>query len=297
MKGSWLRKSRAKLLATAVLTASLVVLPFPAVTNAGSVGGPAGFSFETKAYAPYRGIFPRKEPLAEEAAPATEPAVATAPELEPEAVPEVIQVAQVVAPRLTAPQEPARRAPLLPNLFGTVAVATSMAPDGWVDHVDQGAAFDACLSGAASCGSRAGTWRNMRDTLAGLSLRDRLQRANSFVNHNLYFRYDSAATGRADSWSSPSELLRTGGGDCEDFALAKYWLLRATGVPEEDMYVMIVRDAVARADHAYLAVRTGDSFVLLDSRVDGVLPPHMLDEITPVFSITATNAYLHGRRV
>jgi len=289
MKGSWLRNSRAKLLATAALTASLVVLPFSAVTNAGSFAAQSGISAETKAYAPYRGISPRKEPLAEE----------IAPETAFELAPEITQVAQLVAPRLTAPQEPepAQRAPLLPNLFGTVAMETSMAPDGWIDHVDQGAAFDACLSGAASCGSRAATWNNMRDTLAALPLRERLQRANSFVNHNIYFRYDDVATGRMDSWSTPSELLRTGGGDCEDFALAKYWLLHAAGVAEEDMYVMVVRDAVARADHAYLAVRDGNSFVLLDQRTDRVLPPHMLDEITPVFSITASSAYLHGRRV
>lgn len=296
MKGSWLRIGRAKILGPAILTAVLVALPVPGTTIAGDALDLEGVGVPdtAKIYAAARGINPDKLPLE--------------PSLGP--VPPVTPVSFLVAPRLTpppahppaSPQEPSaeppaeqRRAPLLPNLFGTVAVATTMAPDGWVEHVAQGDAFEACLRDEASCGAEAPTWRQMASTLEGLSVRERLARANAFVNNRIHFRYDDVATGETDNWITPARLLSTGTGDCEDYALAKFWLLRAAGIPEDDMFVMVVRDLVARVGHAYLAVRVDDGFVLLDSRTDRLVAPHMLDEITPVFSITSSGAFLHGR--
>lgn len=34
-------------------------------------------------------------------------------------------------------------------------------------------------------------------------------------------------------WQSPQQLVQLGAGDCKDFALAKYWLLRYSGTPRE----------------------------------------------------------------
>ena len=45
------------------------------------------------------------------------------------------------------------------------------------------------------------------------------------------------------------------GGDCEDYAAAKYFLLRQLGIPADDLRIVIIRERRHRAYHAVLAVR------------------------------------------
>ena len=52
---------------------------------------------------------------------------------------------------------------------------------------------------------------------------------------------DARLWGRDDYWATPSELLRAGGGDCEDFATAKYFALRQLGVPAERLRLAYTR--------------------------------------------------------
>jgi len=288
MMRPWLRKSQASIVTAAMMTAAVLAWPYPANTSVYSPNpiNMAPEAAETTVFVPEspESAVPELQQASAPARLALAPRLIRperrAPEARPEAAPE-----QEAAPR---------RAPLLPNLFGTVAVATSAAPNGWVEHVGLAAdEFANCIA-TSGCGNSA-TWRNAVERIQALPLRDRLARANSFVNNAIRFRSDISATGQRDSWITPTELFRTGRGDCEDFALAKYWLLRAAGVPEEDMYIMVVSDLIARADHAYLAVRVGNGFVLLDSRSDAVQSPNQVDDITPLITVGARGAYLHGR--
>ncbi len=69
--------------------------------------------------------------------------------------------------------------------------------------------------------------------------------------------------GESDYWADPVEFL-THGGDCEDFAIAKYASLRMLGVPEDHLRIAIVRDLQKQVMHAILIVYTdnGDALIL-----------------------------------
>lgn len=290
MKGSWLRKSRATVLGMATICTGLLAWSVPANTG---VYSPVPEIKDTLAQAelaaaPVPMIF---RPLDDPAT--SRPQVQTV-----SAAGSMARAPRIPSPRLR-PEAPRRapREPLLPNLFGTVAHATNMTPANWVEHVAAGVrSFDACLANEDACGSDSSRWAATAEQLSAMPLRDRLARANRFVNGAISFRSDMAMTGTIDSWITPTQLFRARTGDCEDYALAKYWLLRASGVSEDDMFVMVVSDLVARAHHAYLAVRVGDGFVLLDSRTNTVLSPSLVDDINPLITIGARGAYLHGRR-
>lgn len=60
-------------------------------------------------------------------------------------------------------------------------------------------------------------------------------------------QFDHADSSGATVWQSPQELVARGAGDCKDFALAKFWLLRHTGTARE------------RVRLAYGEARVGDS--------------------------------------
>jgi predicted transglutaminase-like cysteine proteinase len=69
----------------------------------------------------------------------------------------------------------------------------------------------------------------------------RLQAINDFFNQRIAFRDDMAVWGQVDYWASPFEFLEKGEGDCEDFAIAKYFSLLVAGVPVHKLRLVYVR--------------------------------------------------------
>ncbi|MEQ8966501.1 MAG: transglutaminase-like cysteine peptidase [Azospirillaceae bacterium] len=73
---------------------------------------------------------------------------------------------------------------------------------------------------------------------------------------------DSALWGERDRWVDPDTFYRTGG-DCEDFAIAKYVELRRAGVPADRLRIVVGYDRGLGDYHAFLTVAlAGESFVL-----------------------------------
>jgi predicted transglutaminase-like cysteine proteinase len=60
--------------------------------------------------------------------------------------------------------------------------------------------------------------------------------------------------------------VRAGAGDCEDYAIVKYLALREVGIAPENIRLIIVRDVRRQTDHAVVAVRHDDEWLILDSR-------------------------------
>ena len=166
-----------------------------------------------------------------------------------------------------------------PDLFGSKAikVATTRLDAQWrrVSHVSGGAASSLIR---ASYSDRA----------------QQLAQVNRWVNHAIVYADDSRVYGRPDYWANASESLSRGKGDCEDFAIAKMQILRAMGVPQRDLYLVIVRDLVRRADHAVLAVRTDGGFMVLDSNTDQVLPQSQVNDYRPILTFNSEGSWIHG---
>jgi predicted transglutaminase-like cysteine proteinase len=89
-------------------------------------------------------------------------------------------------------------------------------------------------------------WRQFveRD-LFGIHEQAKLERVNRFFNQ-VPSVTDQANWGQRDYWATPVELLASNGGDCEDYALAKYFTLKAAGVPTERLRITYVRAWIAR---------------------------------------------------
>ena len=96
--------------------------------------------------------------------------------------------------------------------------------------------------------------------------RARVGVVNRAINLTIRPMSDWQQYGMRDHWASPLETLRTGAGDCEDYAILKYLALREAGFAADDLQLVIVRDIVARADHAMLAVRVERHWLVLDNR-------------------------------
>jgi predicted transglutaminase-like cysteine proteinase len=96
-----------------------------------------------------------------------------------------------------------------------------------------------------------------------MSWTEQLQFVNAFFN-NRGSRSDLENYGEEEYWAAPEEFLQRGG-DCEDFALAKYLALRYFGWPEKDLWVLLVEKKQEDSHHAALAVRRDGKIFILDN--------------------------------
>lgn len=170
-----------------------------------------------------------------------------------------------------------------PDLFGSVALAVAATPldRRWKAVARRPA--DAALSRWAA------SLRNRPEA-------ERLDIVNRLVNQRIAFADDIRQFGRGDVWQSAADSLRRGRGDCEDYAIAKLQLLRAAGLAERDLYLVILKDLARRSDHAVLAVRSGGRLWVLDNGSDRVTDSADIADYRPIFTYAAGRRWTHGYR-
>lgn len=128
----------------------------------------------------------------------------------------------------------------------------------------------------------------------GLDEMARLQAINQFFNRRILFRDDTEAWGQVDHWASPLETLDKGQGDCEDYAIAKYFSLLAVGVPTAKLRLVYVRAQIggpqgAVQAHMVLAyyATPGAEPMILDNLITELRPASRRPDLVPVFSFNS----------
>ncbi len=151
-------------------------------------------------------------------------------------------------------------------------------------------------SAAEHLGPRAtaalGPLQDLLQHAASLDDEARLDAINAWFNRRVIFRTDDAASAEADHWASPLETLQAGHGDCEDYAIAKYFSLVAIGTPVARLRLVYVRAQVAGNDaqaHMVLAYypQPNAEPLILDNLVTSVRPASRRPDLKPVFSFNS----------
>jgi predicted transglutaminase-like cysteine proteinase len=96
--------------------------------------------------------------------------------------------------------------------------------------------------------------------------RAQLGEINRAVNLSIKPVSDLAQYGIADFWSAPLATLSVAAGDCEDYAILKYIVLREIGIDLDDLQLVIVQDTKRKTVHAVVAVRLNEEWLILDNR-------------------------------
>ena len=171
-----------------------------------------------------------------------------------------------------------------PDVFNSVALAIGRSPlDARWNQVS-----------GAGVGGNAGAFAA---SLRGQDVLAKLEAVNGYVNARVRFVDDRVQFGVADRWLAPADTLTRGRGDCEDFALAKRAMLRAAGVSENDLYLVVLKDLSRRADHAVLVVRAAGRFLVLDNGTDRIVDSADVADYKPMLTFAAYGrSYTHGYR-
>jgi predicted transglutaminase-like cysteine proteinase len=114
--------------------------------------------------------------------------------------------------------------------------------------------------------------------------RARLGEINRAVNLAVHPVSDLAQYGQLDVWTSPLVTLARGG-DCEDYAIAKFVALRLAGVAPDDLRIVIMRDTIRGEDHAVAAARLDGRWLTLDNRRMAMVEDSDIRNYRPTFVI------------
>ncbi|MBC7917243.1 MAG: transglutaminase-like cysteine peptidase [Rhodoferax sp.] len=142
-------------------------------------------------------------------------------------------------------------------------------------------------------------WRTLVANLAGASDSERLKRVNDFVNRQTLFGEDMAIWGQQDYWATPLESMGKSAGDCEDFAIFKYFSLREAGVARDKLRLIYVRAKTgsdssapmqAHMVLAYYAQPDAEPLVL-DNLVGDIKPASRRPDLVPVFSFNSDGVF------
>lgn len=162
----------------------------------------------------------------------------------------------------------------LPSLMGMTVIPV---PGGelaakWQAMAERWAAEKATIEGCrfGPCRHRgAARWLEIETGAKSLTGADQLSYVHSRLNRSISYASDFIAQGAADHWASPLEAVEKIG-DCEDYAIAKYMMLRALGRSADDLKLVVLFQPWSGLYHANLAVRSGDGWIYLDNQHAGL---------------------------
>jgi len=122
----------------------------------------------------------------------------------------------------------------------------------------------------------------------------RLKAVNDFYNQRLAYMEDIDNWGQLDYWASPLESLGKGAGDCEDYAIGKYFTLTSMGMPHAKLRMVYVRASIAGAPNGFVAHMVLAYYptpeaepLVLDNLQPVIRPAGERPDLAPVFSFNA----------
>ncbi|TAP31484.1 transglutaminase [Alteromonas sp. KUL42] len=135
-------------------------------------------------------------------------------------------------------------------------------------------------------------WSEVIRRLYSKSTEDQLYEVNNFFNEIPYYS-DKEHWGKSDYWATPVEMLGTNGGDCEDYVIAKYFSLRALGIPDSKLRMMFVTALQQNQAHMVLAYYPAPNAIplILDNINPRILPASKRPDLRPVYSFNGEGLY------
>lgn len=143
---------------------------------------------------------------------------------------------------------------------------------------------------------RIDAWQRLLATQKQVNEGEKLKVVNQFFNHQVRYQEDIDLWREVDYWATPVQALWKGAGDCEDYAIAKYFSLRHLGVPAEKLRITYVKALRQNRAHMVLTYYPTPNAVpwVLDSLMDPILPASQRSDLLPVYAFNGEGLWLTG---
>lgn len=135
-------------------------------------------------------------------------------------------------------------------------------------------------------------WDKLIESAKGKKTLKKLKLVNDFFNR-IPYKLDKKHWGKKDYWATPFEFLGTGAGDCEDYAIAKYYTLRKLGIPENKLRITYVKYLKKRSkfEQAHMVLtyyhKQNSTPVVLDNINKKLKLASKRKDLKPIYSFNA----------
>ncbi len=182
------------------------------------------------------------------------------------------------------------------DLFGSTSLRGNLKIlTRWQEIMRRGTAeftfFATCTPGSKGCPAASDGWRKLAHSLRGQSAKTRARKVNAFFNRWPYV-IDQENYNMPDYWATPLEFIRQSG-DCEEYAITKFFALQRVGIRGSAMRIVILKDTIRNITHAVLTVRIGEKAYVLDNMSDLLLPDTLYTHYRAQFSFNEQTLRLH----
>ncbi|MEX0615738.1 MAG: transglutaminase-like cysteine peptidase [Methylophaga sp.] len=144
---------------------------------------------------------------------------------------------------------------------------------------------------------RVTSWRQLVDRGRSWSEQRQLEATNDFINQ-YQFVDDIIHWGNEVYWATPLQTIVTEGGDCEDFAVAKYFTLTEMGMSADKLRLTYVKALTLNQAHMVVSYYPDqDATPLVLDNLDPVIrPATQRDDLLPVYSFNAEGLWLNKQQ-
>ena len=137
------------------------------------------------------------------------------------------------------------------------------------------------------------SWQRLMSESKGLAEDEKLRVVNHFFNQ-MRFVSDIKHWRKNDFWATPVEFLASGGGDCEDFSIAKYFTLRELGVADSKLRITYVKAIELNQAHMVLSYfsKPGKEPLILDNLKPEIKPASTRKDLVPVYNFNGDGLWI-----
>ena len=151
--------------------------------------------------------------------------------------------------------------------------------------------LNTCDPFSGRCPPGATSWKALLAKAGQMTGLAQLKYVSAYINRWPY-RLDIDVYGVSDYWATPQEFLKLSG-DCEDYCITKYFVLRALGYDAGRLRIVIIRDRIRNITHAALAVYLDRAVYILDNLTDAVFEQGKYKHYIPQYSFNEMNRWAH----
>ncbi len=123
---------------------------------------------------------------------------------------------------------------------------------------------------------------------------ENIQSLNNVINRTLKYQLDISTRGVKEYWATPRETLILGQGDCEDFAIVKYYALLSTGIPTEQLHLVYAFQLPSNQRHMLLSYtpKVNEPALILDNVNWTIKPLGERRDLRGVYAFNADGIWL-----
>ena len=144
--------------------------------------------------------------------------------------------------------------------------------------------------------ARVEAWDSMIEASKNEPILNKIKNVNDFFNAITY-KSDQAHWGKKDYWATPFEFMGSGAGDCEDYAIAKYFSLIKLGIDDDKLRITYVSytKANSKFEQAHMVLtyyhKSGAEPVVLDNINKTLQLASKRTDLKPVYSFNASGLW------